>query len=215
VKTLLLYFSNPLVERLVGRSLEEKNGYRVVNCDRRTAIREAPGADIAVVEEERPAETSAFVRELALANPELGIVVIGREGDPLPYLEAGAMDCLGSQSATEEILTHAHAVAEGHSPLEPELVGRVVRRLQELSQLCVDQGVELERCAALSPREVEVTRLLSRGQTNDEIAGTLGVALGTVKTHVHNILRKLDVENRRQAGAYWRLYRPAGNGLEP
>jgi NarL family two-component system response regulator LiaR len=218
MKTLLLYFSNPMQERLLGRVLEEQDGFNVVCCDRRKALALAPGAEIAIVEEERPAETSSFVRELASANPEIGIVIIRRGGDPLPYLEAGAMDCLDSQDGTQEILAHARAVSEGQSPLEPGLVGRVVRRLQELSQLCADQGVELERCATLSPRETEVTGLLARGRTNEEIAADLGVALGTIKTHVHNILRKLDVENRRQAGAYWRLYRRhgadvgAGNG---
>ncbi|HUP00790.1 MAG TPA: LuxR C-terminal-related transcriptional regulator [Gemmatimonadota bacterium] len=49
--------------------------------------------------------------------------------------------------------------------------------------------------------------ILSPWRTNAEIAAALGVAVGTVKSQVHSILAKLDVDDRRQAGRYWRSYR--------
>ncbi|MFQ5433310.1 MAG: LuxR C-terminal-related transcriptional regulator [Anaerolineae bacterium] len=51
----------------------------------------------------------------------------------------------------------------------------------------------------LSDRELEVLRLLADGRSNPEIAAELFLAVGTVKRHVHNILGKLNVANRRQA----------------
>lgn len=51
----------------------------------------------------------------------------------------------------------------------------------------------------LSEREMEVLALLASGRTNSEIAGDLFVAVGTVKTHVNNIYRKLDARNRAEA----------------
>jgi DNA-binding NarL/FixJ family response regulator len=51
----------------------------------------------------------------------------------------------------------------------------------------------------LSPRQVEVLRLLARGLTNKEISGVLGIAAGTVKTHVVRINEILDVSNRTEA----------------
>jgi ATP/maltotriose-dependent transcriptional regulator MalT len=52
---------------------------------------------------------------------------------------------------------------------------------------------------SLSERELEVLRLISAGRSNPEIAQTLVVATGTVKTHVHNICAKLGVRNRLEA----------------
>ena len=51
----------------------------------------------------------------------------------------------------------------------------------------------------LSERELEILRLIARGASNREIAGTLFLAEGTVKNHVTNILGKLDVRDRTQA----------------
>src|SRR5262249_53411671 len=56
----------------------------------------------------------------------------------------------------------------------------------------------------LSEREQEVLRLLARGASNEEIAGNLVIAVGTVKRHVSNILAKLTVSNRTQAVAHAR-----------
>jgi DNA-binding CsgD family transcriptional regulator len=53
--------------------------------------------------------------------------------------------------------------------------------------------------AELTPREWEILRLIEQGMSNQEIANTLVIEMGTVKNHVHNILRKLDVQSRKHA----------------
>jgi DNA-binding CsgD family transcriptional regulator len=58
----------------------------------------------------------------------------------------------------------------------------------------------------LTPREFEVMEWADEGKTNDEIAIILGCAPNTVKTHVHMVLRKLGVENRRTACRMLRPY---------
>ena len=58
---------------------------------------------------------------------------------------------------------------------------------------------EAERVEALTPREIEVLTLLSRGQTNPQIAKNLMVSRGTVKIHVQHIISKLGVSDRTQA----------------
>ncbi len=58
-----------------------------------------------------------------------------------------------------------------------------------------------QRKAQLTPREVSVLRLLVTGISNKEIAKALGISEGTVKTHVSNILFRLDVQSRAQASA--------------
>ncbi|OUC07553.1 LuxR family transcriptional regulator, partial [Litorilinea aerophila] len=52
---------------------------------------------------------------------------------------------------------------------------------------------------ALTPRELEVLRLMAGGCTNAEIAARLGISLGTVKAHTHHIYGKLDVRSRTEA----------------
>jgi DNA-binding CsgD family transcriptional regulator len=58
-----------------------------------------------------------------------------------------------------------------------------------------------DRPAGLTPREVEVLRLVAAGRANAEIAAELNLSLATVKNHVANLLRKLDAENRTAAAA--------------
>ena len=52
--------------------------------------------------------------------------------------------------------------------------------------------------------------LLAEGKTNQEIADDLYIELGTVKNHVHNLLKKLNVSNRQEAARYFRLVSQAG-----
>nr|WP_277355444.1 LuxR C-terminal-related transcriptional regulator [Curtobacterium pusillum] len=56
--------------------------------------------------------------------------------------------------------------------------------------------MSLPSAALLSDRELEVLRLIMRAHTNAEIASDLGLAVGTVKRHVYNVFRKLEVSSR-------------------
>lgn len=65
----------------------------------------------------------------------------------------------------------------------------------------------------LSPRERQVLSLVTKGQTNAEIAASLGLAFDTVKWHVSGVLSKLGVDSREEAAAYWRDYNSFGGRL--
>jgi DNA-binding CsgD family transcriptional regulator len=78
----------------------------------------------------------------------------------------------------------------------PPAPGKVETSPERVSQNCTDLA-RLE--VPLSEREREVLTLLASGRTNSEIARTLFVAVGTVKSHVNNIYRKLDARNRAEA----------------
>lgn len=173
------------------------------------AMERAPLSDaICMREPPEDRDRVALVRRLLSSNPEVRILVLeGRDTlGPLPYLEAGAVAYVRSDEPSERLVESVRSVLEGITVLDAVTAGQVVRRLQELSRLCVDQGVDIARCSRLTDREREVAARLARHRSNGAIAVELGVAVGTVKSHVHNILKKLDVETRSLAGVYWRIY---------
>lgn len=152
--------------------------------------------------------TLSFIRRLHRANP--GLLIVALSGDPEPgvveLLEAGAAVVVPGGQSPREAADAIRAAEKGHAILDPETAGALVSRIQELSKLCVDQRIDVSRCNQLTAREREIVGLLARRATNEQIAERLGIAVGTVKTHVHNVLEKLDVDSRNLAGVYWRLF---------
>ncbi len=111
-----------------------------------------------------------------------------------PVIEAGAFSYLLKTSRAQEIARAIRAAFAGEPVLESRVAGKIMARFRH--------G---ERAAAheqLTPRELEVLRLLGQGKSNQEIADELIIGIKTVKTHVSNILAKLNVEDRTQAAIY-------------
>ncbi|MGH3346562.1 MAG: response regulator [Nocardioides sp.] len=122
-------------------------------------------------------------------------------------LRAGAAGYLLKSMPPEQIRGAVRAAAEGQTPLAPALMERLVR---EYAERRVHPDAALTR---LTERETDVLRAIAGGLSNQEIAGSLYVSEGTVKTHVASILRKLDLRDRTQAAvaAYeLGLIRPGG-----
>jgi len=106
-----------------------------------------------------------------------------------------------AQETLELFLKGIRAVLEGQIWLPRDiLVDAVMSRL-------AGRRPEAHRHDELTPREVEVLSLLGQGAGNGEIAKVLGISRNTVRTHVHNVLRKLGVANRSQA-ALWAARHP-------
>lgn len=111
-------------------------------------------------------------------------------------LKAGASGFLLKDAPPETLVEAVRVVAAGEGILAPSVTRAVIERFAQ-------QGTpshELRgRIGALTPREVEVLRLLSRGLSNAEIAAVLVVSEATAKSHVAGILTKLGVRDRVQA----------------
>ncbi len=71
--------------------------------------------------------------------------------------------------------------------------------INEFSRLTASEPADASVLSNLTNREVDILRLLAHGATNQEIAARLVISENTVKNHVHNILEKLNVRNRREA----------------
>nr|WP_033340709.1 response regulator transcription factor [Catenuloplanes japonicus] len=114
-------------------------------------------------------------------------------------LRAGAAGFLLKDASPQQLIAGVRTVARGESLLAPEvtrrLIGRYAARLRP-----ADPAVTAE--SALTPRELEVLRLIAAGQSNAEIAATLVIGAETVKTYVSRILTKLNLRDRVQAVVY-------------
>jgi DNA-binding NarL/FixJ family response regulator len=111
-------------------------------------------------------------------------------------LRVGASGFLLKDAPAAELVQAVRVVAAGDALLAPSVTRRLIMEFAGRPRPNRPKPAQL---AALTPRETEVLRLIARGQSNAEIAGTLVVAEQTVKTHVGRILTKLSLRDRAQA----------------
>jgi len=111
-------------------------------------------------------------------------------------IRAGASGFLLKDVPPEELVRAIQVVAEGDALLAPSVTRRLLARVAATPSLNAEGSAAL---ASLTERETEVLRLLARGLSNSEIAGSLFLGETTVKTHVGRVLAKLGVRDRVQA----------------
>ncbi|WP_374535456.1 response regulator [Micromonospora aurantiaca (nom. illeg.)] len=135
-----------------------------------------------------------------VAHPVKVLVVTTFNLDEYVYeaLRAGASGFLLKDAPPAQLLHGIRTVASGAALLAPEvtrqLVGRYAARIRPAEGALADVG--------LTPRELEVLRLIADGLSNSEIAARLVISQETVKTYVSRILTKLDLRDRVQAVVY-------------
>ena len=111
-----------------------------------------------------------------------------------PAIEAGASGYLLKTSTAHEIANAIRKTYNGERVLEPEVTTKMMEQLSNRNRHILHEE--------LTNREQEILLLIAQGMSNQEIADELFITLKTVKTHVSNILAKLEVEDRTQAAIY-------------
>ncbi len=126
----------------------------------------------------------------ALANPPNVLVVTNydTDADILGAIEAGACGYILKDTPPTELLAAVRAAAEGESVLSPSVASRLMTRVRKPD-------------TTLSPREIEVLRLVADGHSNREIGKSLFLSETTVKSHLVHIYAKLGVKSRTSAVA--------------
>ncbi|MYX27493.1 response regulator [Streptomyces sp. SID8381] len=146
-------------------------------------------------------EATRLLAGAGVEDPVKVLVVTTFNLDEYVYeaLRAGASGFLLKDAPPDQLLHGIRTVAAGAALLDPDvtrrLVGRYAARIRPL-----DDGSAAE--APLTPRELEVLRLIADGLSNGEIAGSLQISQETVKTFVSRILAKLGLRDRVQAVIY-------------
>ena len=129
--------------------------------------------------------------------PEAKIIIVTSFIDDekvYPAIEVGAAGYLLKTSTAHEIADAIRATYRGERVLEPEVTHKMMERLTKKQEPVLHED--------LTNREHEILMLIAQGKSNQEIADELFITLKTVKTHVSNILAKLDVDDRTQAAIY-------------
>jgi two-component system NarL family response regulator len=123
------------------------------------------------------------------AHPSARILIFStfaRDEEIHRALRADALGYLQKSASRPDLLKAIRTVAAGRQSLPPDIAARLQERLTRPD---------------ITPRELEILTLVTRGNANKEIAATLGIAEDTVKQHVSRILQKLNVNDRAQATA--------------
>lgn len=157
-------------------------------------------------------EAIAMIEQIVATRPSVKILVFGVNENPdeiLCYIEAGASGYILQQESLGDLLTKVRAACQNEALISPGVAAILMSRLSEMRQqqdTLINLQERLTAVDALSPREREVLGLLGSGYSNQEIAQQLVIEYGTVKNHVHNILRKLESNNRTEAASLYRIY---------
>ena len=136
------------------------------------------------------------IEQIMVFSPATHIIVLTSYTEDeylFSAMRAGARGYLLKEVEPEELVNAIRAAVRGQVTLHPSVAARLVQG--------VDQPDD-DSLADLTEREFDVLRLVARGKSNKEIADELVIAVGTVKSHVSNILSKLHLAHRTQAALY-------------
>ncbi len=133
-------------------------------------------------------QQEAVVRVLILTTFE-------REDYIFEALRSGASGFILKNASPEDLIAAIRIVAKGDALLAPSVTRRIIA---EFAKQPKRKDYD-DKIGHLTEREIQVLRLLARGRTNDEIASELIIGEATVKTHVSNLLTKLNLRDRIQA----------------
>lgn len=145
-----------------------------------------------------------LARMMIEANAAIKVLVtdlIQSNAAILQCVEEGAAGYVYENESITDLVKKIHALSHDEFIVSPSVAAALMARITELKRCTVE--VEQTKATGqwndLTAREREVLDLLARGLSNQEIAESLIIEVGTVKNHVHSIFRKLDIRERQHA----------------
>jgi DNA-binding NarL/FixJ family response regulator len=203
---ILLAVEQSLFRDAVKSVLEQEPDFQVVAVapDGFQAVAEAErtSPDVAIVDTNLPNFNGIRSTSRIKANvPNCKVLVLSTEEDPLVLtaaVEAGASGFLTKDCPIGELIDATRAIYLGDTLIPPRMLGGLLTSLSRPRRAKDDA---LRRISQLTRREREVLVLLAEGARNDAIARALVISPQTARTHIQNVLGKLGVHSRLEAGA--------------
>ena len=169
---------------------EAKNGTQAVDL----ALRLKP--DVIVMDLIMPElGGSEATARILTHNPDAHILILTSFGEQEKLIEAlgaGALGCLLKDSQPDDLIHAIRTVHRGQMSIPKALVENMINKPPQANRMEMP----------LTDREREIAALVSRGLSNKEIAQELHLSANTIRTHISNILRKLNLSNRTQIAIY-------------
>jgi DNA-binding NarL/FixJ family response regulator len=204
VTRILVADDHALVRAGVKRVLDHEPDLAVVAeaADGAHAVEQAldESIDLAILDISMPRKTGLqAARELSRRRPELRTLILSMyENEQFLFeaLKAGASGYVLKSGADDDIVDACRATMRGHSFLYPSVVHALIRDFIERAD---ERGDDFD---LLTPRELEVLKLIAEGQTSKEIAAMLVISIKTVDRHRTNMLEKLGMRDRVELTRY-------------
>ena len=146
-----------------------------------------------------------LIKRLRQQNSNTKVIVTGLGDDLkqiLSYIAAGAVGYVLRKEGVQAWVNHIHAIRNGKPIVSPNVTAAMMVHLRTLSRLTMRFEPKASLYANLTGREREILGLLAEGHSNDRIAESLVIGIGTVKNHVHSVLKKLKLRSRKDTGVY-------------
>jgi NarL family two-component system response regulator LiaR len=137
------------------------------------------------------------VRALGSATKVIALTSFSEDDKVFPAIQAGAASYLLKDVSPDDLVEAIRAVHHGEARLHPDIARKLMQQVSQMRTSPQEDSVE-----ELTEREREVICLIAVGRNNREIAQELFISEKTVKTHVSNILSKLNLEHRTQLAIY-------------
>ena len=198
----ILADDHAVVRQGIRRFLEEDLAIEVVAeaSDGAEAIRlvEEHHPDVAVLDIRMPEVTGVeATRRIKDRFPDTRVLILtAYDDDPYVFalLEAGADGYVLKTAGADELIDAVRTVYRGESALSPEVASKVVQQATGRRPASAADQIE-----SLTPREIDVLRLVADGMTNREVGRELGISHRTVQGHLASIYGKLDANSRTEA----------------
>jgi len=156
------------------------------------------------------AEALRLTRVVAPATRVVALGFGGGDAAAVAAAEMGVSGYVGIDQSLSDVIAAVRGVMRGEAPCDGRIAAALLRRVAARAGEDVCPPV----LAELTLRERRILELMASGLSNKEIANELVIGVATVKSHVHAILRKLDVSRRGAAADVFHRARPAGRGLQ-
>jgi DNA-binding NarL/FixJ family response regulator len=198
----------PLFRRGLFVVLSTENNIEVVaeaeNGEDAIAKAEECAPDVVLMDVRMPRvngiEAARAIRQSSPSTKIIMLTVSDEDDDLYEAIKAGANSYLLKEVSVEEVPEAIRAVVQGQSLISPSMASKLLNEYTSLARRAEEK--QQYPAPALTSRELEVLKLVAKGQSNREIGEDLFISENTVKNHVRNILEKLHLHSRMEAVIY-------------
>lgn len=223
IRVLLAHLSHLVCDSL-RTALDDKQNIYVAGCASTAEELQflLPHGQVVLLGESL-ADTNALemLRKIQHVRPQTKVLVFGISEQIhtiVRYIEAGAAGYILQNESIDDVVQKLRAAQADKAIISPSVAAAMMGRLNELTHQELPfawKQTKETQFEELTLRERQVITLLNNGYTNKEIARELVIECGTVKNHVHSILKKLKAANRHEAATIYSMFYSQDGSLRP